>query len=117
MKLTELKNAIEFAIENLREYDSPDDIQVIISLSEPSMGASAGTSIGFAGMGFDWERGQFRIEPSEKLVRKGKALYDVKSPRSEVFDGRTYFFCDNCGGGNRVAKDDKYCRCCGQRLR
>lgn len=115
--LSDLKRAVDFEIGQLREYESPDDIPVIVTMSESSVGSRAGTTIHHAGIGMDWEHGQFRIAPDKPLVCKGNTLQDVKPAVCRPYDGRNYYFCDNCGGGGKVSKDDKYCRYCGQRLK
>jgi hypothetical protein len=66
-------------------------------------------------MGFDWEHGQFRIEPKDKLVRIGNTLNDVKPPYDRQYDNRAYWWCQTCGC--KVSKDDKFCRTCGQKLK
>lgn len=115
MNLKELKEIVDFEIKNLREYEKPEDISVLITLSESSMGARASSSIKYIGMGFDWEHGQFRIEPSLSLVRKGNALTDVKPVVKDDFSGVKFWACPKCR--LKVAKDDIFCRHCGQKLR
>ena len=63
MNLKELKNIVDFAIENLQHHQNPEEISVLITLSESSVGSRASSTIKYVGMGFDWEHGQFRIEP------------------------------------------------------
>lgn len=116
MTLQHLKAIIDSVIVNLREYESAGDIPVLIDLAEPSVGAMASSSVTYAGMGIDWEHGQFRLSTKDKLVRQGHTYNDIKSPTQREFNGRTYLVCSRCGGGTRVSKDDNFCKHCGQRL-
>jgi len=115
MNLKELKSTIDFTIENLNDYQNPEEINVLITLEESSIGARASSGIKYVGMGFDWERGQFRIEPSKPLVKKGNALDDIKGITQFEFGGQKYWGCPRCL--QKIKKDDCYCRYCGQKLR
>ncbi|MNP41012.1 hypothetical protein D3C76_1346880 [compost metagenome] len=113
MNLRELKSIVDSTIEHLHQKN-PEEISVLITLSESSMGARASSGLKYAGLGFDWESGQFRLEPIKQLVNKGNSLQDVKNAVCRKHDGRSSFFCPQCG--EKVAKDDRYCRCCSQQL-
>ena len=117
MNLKELKDNVDFTINNLNNYKKPEDISVLITLSETSVGARASSGIKYVGMGFDWEYGQFRIHPEKALVRQGKALNDIKPvyEHTPLNGGRKSYICNTCG--RIVSKDDRYCKHCGQRLR
>lgn len=115
MKLSELKATVDFTIECLRDYESPDDIEVLITLSDNSVGARASSTVRYAGMGIDFEHGQFRIAPGKRLVTMGNGLQDIKPAGYKVYEGRKYYYCQRCG--NKVSKDDFYCRSCSQKLR
>jgi DNA-directed RNA polymerase subunit RPC12/RpoP len=116
MNLKELKETIDFVIGQLRhDYEKPEQIPVLINLSENSIGARASSGVNYACMGIDWEHGQFRLQPSKSLVSKGNALTDVKEVVRKEFEGRAYYFCPRCG--DKIAKDDYYCRYCGQKLK
>ncbi|MFY9421518.1 MAG: zinc ribbon domain-containing protein [Bacilli bacterium] len=114
MNLKELKTIVDFTIENLQPHQKPEEIQVLITLSESSIGSRAASGISYIGMGFDWEHGQLRIEPSKKLVSKGNSLNDVKKVVQKEFEHRKYYVCPRCL--QKIAKDDYYCRYCGQKL-
>lgn len=117
MNLKELKGTIDFTISTLHKYESPEDIPVLITLSEPSVGSRASSGVIYVGTGIDWEHGQLRIEPEQKLVRKGNAKTDVipSYEHTPYGGGRKVFICKMCGC--QVGKDDRYCKHCGQRLR
>ena len=44
--------------------------EVVITISEPSIGGRAKVDIASIYPGFDWERGQVRIEPEKPIVLK-----------------------------------------------
>ncbi len=115
MNLEELKHDVDFAISQLHEYENPKDIEVLITLSEWSAGARASSEVSCAGIGSDWEHGQFRIEPVKNLVRKGHNFQDEKDIICLEYNGRKYYKCPRCKG--KITKRDKYCRHCGQTLK
>lgn len=55
---------------NAMENGISPDTPVKITLSEPFAGPRAWTTISEAMIGFDWETGDFRIDPKEPLIRK-----------------------------------------------
>ena len=115
MNLEELKKIIDHTIENLIRYDKPNEIPVLITLSESSIGPRASSEIKQAGLGFDWESGEFRIQPSQALVNKGNKLTDPKSVECRSYEGRNYYFCPKCE--QQINKNDIYCRYCSQKLK
>ncbi|HAU86001.1 MAG TPA: hypothetical protein DCW90_11035 [Lachnospiraceae bacterium] len=70
MTLAELKKIVDSYCEN--KYTNPEEVNLIITLDEMSIGPRAGTGVENAFMGFDWEHNQFRIQPKDKLVRYNK---------------------------------------------
>lgn len=113
MNLQELKKTVDDSI-GICICSDPNKIPVLITLAEKSVGARASCGVGFAFMGIDWEHGQFRIEPDTMIVRlleEGIA----EEVTCEIIDGKKYYFCPNCE--SRIAKNDFYCRYCGQKLR
>ena len=115
MNLLELKQNIEFTIKHLNEWDKAEDISVLITLSESSMGSRASEKVKYVGMGIDWEHGQFRLEPEKPLVHKGNSMQDVQSVACRLYDGRNYYFCPRCE--SKISKNDMFCRECGQKLK
>lgn len=101
----------------LNTYDNEEILDgfVLVSLSDESIGPRASSTVGSVGIGFDWEDGQFRIEPSTPVERYGNSKGDVKPAREENDDGIKSYWCVRCA--NKVAKGDKFCRNCSQRLK
>ena len=114
MDLLELKTIIDSTIENLR-YEKPENISVLITLSESSIGPRASSSVKYASLGFDWEHNQFRLQPRKPLVTKGNSLTDVKNITCKQFEGRNYYFCPRCQ--QKISKNDSFCRYCSQKLK
>jgi hypothetical protein len=115
MNLEQLKRIIDGTIGDLKGYENPSEIPVLISLSNGSVGARSSCEVSHVEIGFDWESGQFRIEPSMRLVKLGTSFTDIQTPRVEEFDGRKYYFCMRCE--SKISKDDKFCRYCSQKLK
>lgn len=115
MNLEELKYNIDFTINELEKYEDPKNIPVLITLFERSVGSRAFSNVNSVGLGIDWEHGQFRIEPDKKLVKKGHNFTDIKNVNCSEYNGKKYYTCPRCEG--KIAKNDNYCRYCGQRLK
>lgn len=115
MNLKELKTIVDLTIKHLQSNQKPEEIQVLITLSESSIGARASSGLKYAGLGFDWEHNQFRLESSKALVSKGNSLSDVKSVDCRNYEGRNYYFCPKCQ--QKISKNDSYCRYCSQKLK
>ena len=70
MKLKDLKYEIDFIYEQYKNYtEIPDDLDVVITTCEHSIGGRAKVDVCHASRGFDWEGNQFRIEPVCKLIK------------------------------------------------
>lgn len=113
MKLTELISSINSALQFEKH---PENIEVVISTKVPfiTCGQSPCTGVKYVGMGFDWEHGQFRIEPEEKLMC---VKHDVPQP---VMEWRENYHCPKCEhmlSGKRKNKDIRYCSKCGQAVK
>lgn len=77
MKLKELKHKIDFIYEQYKSHpEIPDNLDVVITTSEHSIGGRAKVDVIHAGRGIDWERNQFRIEPACKLIKKNEVEND-----------------------------------------
>lgn len=113
ISLAELQRAVDVAASS--HYRSPEEVAVLITLDQPSMGPRASVGVYHAGLGFDWEDGQFRLAPAERLVLSRKDRDIALEPGKHLSGGIRVTCCCRCG--QRVAKTDVYCRHCGQRLK
>lgn len=107
MDLLELNTNVDKIIKYLPKTFTPEKVPVYITLSEPSLGGRAFTSISCITMGGDWEHGQFRIEPEDKLVREStvKAIYEIEPDE---------YVCSKCGCF--LQDNFKYCPKCGGKI-
>lgn len=106
-----LKNCIDsYYLTNMNIMDSP----LIITTVDVSVGARAGVKVNSAYAGFDWETGQFRIEPAEPLVRSSL----TRDVPKDIIKWRDGYFCPKCNGSlmKKEVKNSHYCSCCGQCL-
>lgn len=114
MKLKELYEISKSLIEQGKEEDD-----VLITLSEPSIGGRASTPINYVYAGFDWEHGQIRISPKDKLIRKCKDRdepMNTKVIEHNSLNRKSIIRkCAICG--SYLRKDDKYCSRCGQAIK
>lgn len=110
MTLNELKADIDLYVE-----EGFGDWTVLITLSEPSIGAGVSTGIHGIYPGIDWEHGQMRIDPEEPIVRRGRAKSDAMPINIWAYSGpRKFYTCPICD--NKVTKYNNYCSHCGQLL-
>ena len=113
LTLENLNKRLELILKQNPEYN---DNKVLVTLCELSMGARASEVIKSANIGFDWERGQFRLNPSEPLIHKSKDRDKPMNPIKKKMPGntRSYYYCVACQ--QKISKNDGYCKTCGQRI-
>ena len=99
----------------LEEREVDPDTPVLITLSDSSIGGRASVDIQGLYTGMDWEQGQLRIEPKEKIFRNIKRMDTSVDITREISGGVSFNACGRCR--MRVAKDDMFCRHCGQKLK
>lgn len=110
MTLLEFRTQVDSLINHGHGEDT-----VLITLSQPSVGARSFIDITGIFAGFDFERGQVRIEPTEPICKRGRAKNDPVKINIFAFSGpRKFYNCPMCDSA--VRKDSKYCSTCGQRL-
>ena len=114
MNLLQLAKAINNTLQVERK--NPEDIEVVITTQLPyaTCGQLPCTGITCVGMGFDWEAGQFRITPEEKLMA---VRHDVPQP---VMEWRGNYHCPKCE--YMISKGHKsdavrFCSKCGQAVK
>lgn len=115
MNLLELKQIVDANCERIPNGGKPEDISVLITTKDPSIGPRASVGVEGLFMGFDWESNQLRIEPAEKIVRIGNRMDDVKPAVLRAYNGKNYYWCPKCG--YRVGKEDRFCKTCGQKMK
>lgn len=111
MNLLELKTHIDSFVE-----DGFGNSSVLISLSEPSIGARAAIGVKDVHVGIDWEHEQIRIETDEPICRRGKSKDDILDIDIHKYSSPKQFYtCPICE--EKVKKDSNYCSNCGQHLK
>ena len=113
MTLRELKNAIDTA---LQFEKNPENIDVVITTKLPfaTCGQRPCVGVRHVGIGFDWEQGQFRIEPKEKLMA---VKHDAPQ---KVMEWNGNYHCPKCEymiSKGRRANVIKFCSKCGQAVK
>lgn len=90
--------------------------KILVTTNDKSIGGRAYVKIKGIHPGQDWEKGQVRIEVSEPIVKKYNDRDKEKEKWlfTEKYSNKKYAVCSVCH--YKVAKKDKYCRHCGQRL-
>ena len=113
MNLLSLINAISSALQV--EKRKPEDIDVVITTELPYMtcGQRPCTGVHYACMGFDWEAGQFRITPEDKLIA---VKHDVPQ---QVREWNNNYHCPKCEHmlAKRKNKSIRFCSNCGQAVK
>ena len=102
-------------VNSIAENTNPEDISVIVTLDESSIGPRAGTKVMSAHLGFDWESDQFRIEVKDKIIRDHLKRDNVIKPLKREYNEQETFWCAKCN--LLVDKKDNFCKHCGQRLK
>lgn len=114
MKLNELKIAVDKLIDR-----GCSDYEVLITLKETSIGARASTNVRGLFEGFDWEKGQIRIESEKPLISyekdRDKAI-PIRIEKNTITEGKTLILrkCPKCW--NKVTRNHRFCPNCGQKL-
>ncbi len=113
MTLSELKNAIDTAMQFER---NPDNIDVVITTVLPYLTCGQRTSmeVRYVGMGIDWENGQFRIEPKEKLTA---VKQDVPQTVKEYLGNYHCPKCEHMISKRKKLDAIRFCCKCGQAVR
>jgi len=90
-----------------------EQIQVVIPLSEPSIGPVKTTEISGIGLGFDWNTGKLMVYTKDQVVRK-----DFEKKKAAILKKKyginEIYYCSNC---NSIIKaSDHFCHMCGKQL-
>lgn len=117
MTLSELKRNVDFAAMHLSKHLSPDEVTVLITTAEMSMGPRSSDGVKSAGMCFDFEAGEYRLNPVSGLVHVGNCIADRKKRyityvHIQDVGPIPHFFCPTCS--TESVKKDNFCKNCGQ---
>lgn len=112
MTLEEMYYDAKFLME---DKSIPNDTEVLITISNAIVGARDSVGISAIYKGIEFESGQIRIEPMKKIYNNILRMDSPAGIVREEFGGVSFNACGKCH--MKVAKDDLYCRHCGQRLR
>lgn len=107
MTFGDLKRKVDF----LQKRCVDENMPVLITLSDSSIGARAFSEISSITTGIDWENQQIRIEPAVKLYADSRMESGLIR---ESFSGVNFWACSKCR--MKVSKDDLFCKHCGSRI-
>lgn len=113
--LEEFKNEIDSVYDNVKKHSNPKEIQILITTSENTVGARSCCKIDGVSIGFDFESGQVRIEPSIPLLKEKNSRLIAKSPIQKTLNNKKYYVCSSCL--LKISKSDIFCKHCGQKLK
>lgn len=115
MNLLKLKQIVDLSFNTTHE---PESVSVVITTCGESVGAREFSDVSFVGLGFDYEHGQLRIEPNDKLYKENKTSKDAQQILliEYLYDKRKSqsYHCPICKA--KVPSDSKYCSYCGKSL-
>ena len=114
MNLKELQSIVNRTVEHINKHMLPEEIPVLISLQQASIGARASSHVVCANMGIDWENGQFRIEPAKPLAELTHTYTYEQEKVMREYSGRKSYFCPRCN--EKLGKEDQFCKRCGQKV-
>lgn len=90
----------------------------MIITADRSIGGRAFVYATWIGEGFDWESGQIRIATDEKILKYKNGRDVAKSPIIRKYEqaGKKIVVrkCSACE--NKIGKEDRFCRYCGQKI-
>jgi hypothetical protein len=66
MTLGELQHAVNLLVERGTDINTP----IRITTADPCIGGRTSVGMKYIYHGMDWEKGEIRVEPDEKVVRK-----------------------------------------------
>lgn len=94
------------------------DTPIMITTADRSIGGRAFVYAAWIGEGFDWESNQIRIATDEKILKYKNGRDVAKSPIIRKYEraGKKIVVrkCSACE--NKIEKEDRFCRYCGQKI-
>lgn len=113
-----LQELYDAASRMLRIKKLKKDTPIMITTADRSIGGRAFVYVTRIGEGFDWESGQIRIDADEKVLKYKNGRDVAKSPIIRKYEqaGKKIVVrkCPACE--NKIGKEDRFCRYCGQKI-
>lgn len=113
-----LQELYDAALRMLRIKKMKKDTPIIITTADRSIGGRAFVYATWIREGFDWESGQIRIDTDEKVLKYKNGRDAAKSPVIRKYEqaGKKFVVrkCPACE--NKIGKEDRYCKYCGQKI-
>lgn len=113
-----LQELYDAALRMLRIKKLKKDTPIMITTADRSIGGRAFVYATWIGKGFDWESGQIRINTDEKVLKYKNGRDVAKSPIIRKYEqaGKKFVVrkCPACE--NKIGKEDRFCKYCGQKI-
>lgn len=113
-----LQELYDAALRMLRIKKMKKDTPIMITTADRSIGGRAFVYATWIREGFDWESGQIRIDTDEKVLKYKNGRDAAKSPVIRKYEqaGKKFVVrkCPACE--NKIGKEDRYCKYCGQKI-
>ena len=113
-----LQELYDAALRMLRIKKMKKDTPIMITTADRSIGGCAFVYATWIREGFDWESGQIRIDTDEKVLKYKNGRDAAKSPVIRKYEqaGKKFVVrkCPACE--NKIGKEDRYCKYCGQKI-
>lgn len=113
-----LQELYDAALRMLRIKKMKKDTPIMITTADRSIGGRAFVYATWIREGFDWESGQIRIDTDKKVLKYKNGRDAAKSPVIRKYEqaGKKFVVrkCPACE--NKIGKEDRYCKYCGQKI-
>lgn len=113
-----LQELYDAALRMLRIKKMKKDTPIMITTADRSIGGRAFVYATWIREGFDWESDQIRIDTDEKVLKYKNGRDAAKSPVIRKYEqaGKKFVVrkCPACE--NKIGKEDRYCKYCGQKI-
>ena len=113
-----LQELYDAALRMLRIKKMKKDTPIMITTADRSIGGRTFVYATWIREGFDWESDQIRIDTDEKVLKYKNGRDAAKSPVIRKYEqaGKKFVVrkCPACE--NKIGKEDRYCKYCGQKI-
>ena len=96
--------------------EEAENLTVVVTLNEPSIGATANAPLEGGFIGFDWDMGLFLLNSSKQICEKrNNAEMPPVRKNIRIINGTEIYRCPSC----KIDIDglDRFCKNCGQKFR